>query len=811
MQGDDLVSDLAGAILDGEDVDWASADSSAGPSERPLLEPLRLLATIAHVHRQPPDPQQWGPLRVLDRIGRGAFGQVYRAWDTRLDREVALKLLPADRANDARGSTLVHEGRLLARVRHPNVVTIYGAERIEDRIGLWMEFIRGRTLEQMLQENGPFSAAVAVEVGIELCRAVTAVHAAGLLHRDIKAQNVMLTDERRVVLMDFGTGREREGSMADGVAGTPLYLAPEVVGRKDASVQSDIYGVGVLLYHLLTGSYPVQARSLSELHAAHERRERQDIRRLRPDLPPRLCRIIDRAIAPDPDQRYETADRLGAVLSALASRRRVGVMWTLAALLAAAAVAAPLYVDRGSARRIATPSADRAPSIAVLPFRSLGATPVEEPLQLGMADAVIARLSGVKTLAVRPTAPVTSAPDTARDPVALGRQLHADHVLDGTIQRAGNRVRVTTQLVDVATGRTEWADTFDESFTDLFALQDAMSMRVAGRLVSALTADERRAIEHHSTGSLQAYELYVRGKFFWEKRTEAGIRSAIGYYQQALRHDDRFALAYAGLASCYVWLANMGAEPPQSMLPALRAAASKAVELDDHLAETHTAMSLFQSLDWNWPAQEASYRRAIELNPNYPNAYLWYGLWLDSLGRQPESLAMRQRAHELDPLNLEMNAAYADSLFKTGHEDEALKQIARTLELDPDFWDAHHELGLFHLARGRFGDAVTEFEKSGQLGSLGHAYARAGDRDRALGVLRRLEAESTRRYVTPLDFAAIYAGLGDADHAFEWLEQAFRERTTYVRRLDVDARYEPLRRDARYGELLKRIRAAYLR
>jgi tetratricopeptide (TPR) repeat protein len=386
-----------------------------------------------------------------------------------------------------------------------------------------------------------------------------------------------------------------------------------------------------------------------------------------------------------------------------------------------------------------------------------------------------------------------------------------DHVIDGTIQRSGDRVRVTTQLVEVASGRTEWAETFDESFTDLFALQDAISTRVARRLVSALTAEERRALVRRSTENLEAYELYLRGRFFWEKRTEADLRTAIGYFEQALQRDGRFALAYAGLVHCYALLANLGFEAPGAVLPALRSAALKAVELDDQLAEAHTSMASFHSFDWNWPAQEAAYKRAIEVNPNYPTSYLWYGFWLDSLGRQQENLAMRRRAYELDPLNLQINVALADALYKTGHEDDAVKQIARTFELDTEFWDAHHKLGLFHLDRGRYRDAIAAFEKSGQLASLAHAYAMAGDRARARVLMRRLEQESARRYVTPLDFAVVHAGLGENDRAFEWLERAFRERLLWVRRLDADVRYAPLRGDARYANLQRRIRAAYLR
>ncbi|MGH9331722.1 MAG: serine/threonine-protein kinase, partial [Vicinamibacterales bacterium] len=322
---DGLLADLAGAILDGRPIDWGSASDTADEAERPLLDQLKLLAALADVHRVA-KVEHWGHLRVLERIGRGAFGEVYRAWDTRLDREVALKLLPAApadgemRATSRVADSIIQEGRLLARVRHANVVTIYGAERIEDRIGLWMEFVRGRTLEQTLEQGKIFSAAEAVEIGIELCQAMTAVHAAGLLHRDIKAHNVMLAEEGRVVLMDFGTGRELTDPSAAGLAGTPLYLAPELLHGEEASVRSDIYSAGVLLYHLLTGSYPVRARGLRDLRLAHARRERTDVRTARPDVPPTLARIVERAIEPHAEDRYQSASSLTADLAELRPR-----------------------------------------------------------------------------------------------------------------------------------------------------------------------------------------------------------------------------------------------------------------------------------------------------------------------------------------------------------------------------------------------------------------------------------------------------------------------------------------------------------
>ena len=316
-----LIDDLADAILDASPIDWAAAESSSDGTARLLVRQLRVLAAVADLHRSDPPrpstlsqippfrveptladaPAMWSHLRLVERIGRGAFGEVYRAWDTRLDREVALKLLPADRSpGNPVASSIIHEGRLLAKVRHPNVVTIYGAEQIGDQIGLWMEFVRGHTLEQILDQRKVVSATEAVDIGLELCRAVSAVHGAGLLHRDIKGHNVMRAEDGRIMLMDFGTGRELHDDASSDLAGTPLYLAPEVLQRQQATVRSDIYSLGVLLYHLVTGSYPVQARTVREIRRAQELGERTAIQTARSDVPSKLASVIERAIEPVP-------------------------------------------------------------------------------------------------------------------------------------------------------------------------------------------------------------------------------------------------------------------------------------------------------------------------------------------------------------------------------------------------------------------------------------------------------------------------------------------------------------------------------
>ena len=506
---------------------------------------------------------------MLERVGCGAFGEVYRAWDTRLDREVALKLLPADRAaGDGPVSSIIEEGRLLARVRHPNVVTIYGAEEIGGRIGLWMEFVRGRTLKQIVDDGKLFGGAEAIEIGVELCQAVAAVHNEGLLHRDIKAQNVMLAENGRAMLMDFGTGRELADNSTSDLAGTPLYLAPEILGGREATVQSDIYSLGVLLYNLVTGSYPIRARSLRDVRLAHERNERTSIRtaRARSDLSPKLTRIIERAIDPRPEGRYQSADALAADLTALKPRptfvSSTYAMGVAAALILVMALGWELLGRQvGSSRtpvallaRIGGWNAVGAsnlspvgqPVIAVLPFKNLSVEPESEYFVDGLTDEIIRNLAVIQGLRVRSRTSSFTFKDKPRNLRDVGEQLGANLVVEGSVLRSGNTLRINAQLIQVAGDIPLWSERFDRELKDVFVVQDEISRAIVNKLRLTLGRGQRR----YDT-NLDAYELYLKGSAMVGRRGVPSLEKAAGLFKQVIVKDPAFAPAHAGLAMAY--------------------------------------------------------------------------------------------------------------------------------------------------------------------------------------------------------------------------------------------------------------------
>ena len=814
-----LIDELADAILDGATIDWTAAESRSDDAVQPLLGQLRVLAAVAASARgeltAADAPVMWSHLRLLERIGRGAFGEVYRAWDTRLDREVALKLLPAaGSSDDGAASAIIHEGRLLARVRHPNVVTIHGAEQVADRIGLWMEFVRGRTLQQLLDERNVVSPAETVDIGLELCRAISAVHGAGLLHRDIKTQNVMRAEDGRIVLMDFGAGRELEDNAASDLAGTPLYLAPEVLHGQRATVRSDIYSLGVVLYRLVAGRYPVQAPTVREVRRAHERGERTAVQAARRDVPAKLARVIERAIDPRPERRYESAEAVAADLAALKPRPNVVRLAYAAGVAAASVRVAGMGWDLargwlGSPGAAVNVSPAERPIIAVLPLQNLSAEPDSDYFVDGLTDEIIRNLAAIKGLEVRSRTSSFAFKGKRRDVRDIGRQLGVNLVVEGSIMRSGSKLRINAQLVRVADDIPLWTERFDRDLEDVFAIQDEISRAIVSKLRLTLGRGARR----HDI-DFQAYEQYLRGRYFWNQRSADGLRKAIERFQAAVRLDPLYADAYAAIAGAYGPLGYVGYLPPQEALEGMRDAVTRALAIDDDLAEAHAARALLLAFhEWRLPDAEQAFRQALALDPDDATAHSWYAQYLSAMGRHNEALAESRRAIELDPLSLWINAAFGARLYWARQFDEAIAQCRRTLELDPAYLWARSCLALACSQRGAHEQAVRELAGDGSsraqtpsvLADLGYVYARAGRSSDARAIITELTQRSTGEYVSPYLPAVVHAGLGENSRAFEWLERAGEERSPRLVFLGVEPTFDGLRGNPRFAALRRKL------
>lgn len=757
---DDQLLELAASIADGQTVDWESATATLSTAEeRDLLEALRLIATVTRP--KPAEvPEGWGPLRILERVGSGTFGDVYRAWDRRLDREVALKILRRRERDDGRrASAAVSEGRLLARVRHPNVVTVYGAEIIDGQAGVWMEFIHGKTLEQELAERGPFDADRAAAIGVELVGALAAIHEAGLMHRDVKTHNVMRDRDGRLVLTDFGAGCELE-NIADGAAltGTPVCVAPEVLGGEGATARSDVYSLGVLLYHLVTGAYPVAGKNLKDIRDAHAGGRRTSLAAARPDLPPRFIRAIDRATDPNPQRRYESAAAFGQGLRE-ATRSKHARKWWIGATAAALALISILGVAR-----LWRPA--QRPTIAVLPFRNLSAEAGSDYFVDGLTDEIISNLSVIDGLDVRSQTSSFALKGKERNLADVAGQLHANLVVEGSVLRSGDHLRVNAQLVRTSDDVPLWSGRYDRELKDVFAIQDEISRSIVNELRLKLGRGQRR----YNT-NLDAYELFLRGRAQLDRAGTANApeaRVAADLFQQAIAKDAAFAPAYGQLVAAWaVMSVNYGGVPSDEAFTKMQPAAARALDLDPLLAEAHVAMGLVHARAREWAEAEQSFHTARDLNPNLalvPTTFALSTLFPE--GKLAEALEEVHLAEKIDPLAPEVPSIAGYVQMSAGLYNDAIVNSRRALARQPEAAHAAQVMARALFQTGHTGEAIAIFEKQGRpsAGFLGYAYAKTG---------RRIEAEQLAAASAglPAREALIYAGLGDRDKTFDALER----------------------------------------
>jgi Tfp pilus assembly protein PilF/TolB-like protein len=803
----------------------AFVDSGSAPGIRfgPYrVLPPRPVTTAARDHM----PEVWGHLLVLARVGRGAFGEVFRAWDTRLDREVALKLLPAD-GSDARApaTSIIDEGRLLARVRHPNVATIYGADRIGDRVGLWMELVNGRTLEEILQTGKVFSPAEAVGIGIELCRAMSAVHRAGLLHRDIKAQNVMIAEDGRVVLMDFGTGCDPNDGSPVTLAGTPLYLAPEVLYGRDATVQSDIYSAGVLMYHILTGLYPVEATSLSRLREGHQRRECRSVRSARPDLPSKLVAVVDRAIDPQSERRYQSADALAEALAAVQARPRMARFVYYAAMAGALMLVAWIVWEVGDQRRThqnptgvtitagSSRSADGSarvatspPSVAVLPFKALGATPADEQLTIGMTEAAINRLSRIKALRVEPLARVRRYQALDQDPLAAGRALGADVVLEAHFQVSDSVVHVRWRLLRTVDGTALAADEWREPFGGILTVQSRLAESLADALQLTLTPADRTGLRKHDTTSSEAFRHYMFGRYHLEVRAGNRMRQAEREFREALKLDPQFARAHAALALTLAHLTWLTGERGIDIMPEAKDAALKALAIDESVALAHSALGhIYDKFEYDPVRSQSEHLRAMALDDQDPWVLREYGTFLMSRGAFDEALEVNQRALELDPTSTLSIRFHAMMLYAARRYDECTAECQKALTLDPnDSSLVYNWLPRCLEAQGKRDEAVDVYEQGREV----RGNREAAEKLKAVYAARGWEAYwrerlrlDDRTRITSSAFANLR--LGHTDEVIEILERMYETRVPWVTYTNFPE-WDPVRSDPRFQSIRAR-------
>lgn len=769
---------------------------------------------------------------VIEQIGAGGMGVVYRARDERLDRDVALKILsPSLIASDAARKRLRREALALSKLNHPHINLIYDFDTQDGVDFLVMEFVRGETLSHRLQD-GPFAEPDILSIGIQIAEALEEAHTSGIVHRDLKPGNVMLTARGTVKVLDFGLAKALEPepggaesvTEAGHIAGTLPYIAPEQFRGARADARSDIYALGAVLYEVATGVRAFAQESTASLIEAVLKEPPTSPRAIVPGISPSLEGIILKCLEKEPGRRYSTAGEVvgalqgaGATRTALAPsrahrRRRPRVIAGVGAAVVLLGLALAVYFRLGG--WVGSPVHGRIESLAVLPLEDLSGDSVQGYFANGMTDALITRLAQIGSLRVISRTSIMRYRGSGKALREIARELDVDAVVEGTVLRSGNRVRISAQLIDAAKDRHMWANTYEREAGDVITLQGELAAAIADQVHVQLTAREREALARADRVNPKAYDEYLKGRQEWSTRTGAGLEAARRHFLSAVEIDPRFALAYAGLADVYVLLNPYSGLRAEETLPRAEEAARKALEIDDQLAEAYPALGMAKLYRrWDWAGAEADFKRAIELRPNYATAHHWYSIVLRDRGRFDEAIAEARRALELDPLSLIMNANLGDAYFFARRYSDAIRQHRLGRGLDPAFAPTHLYLGMAFAQNGEIDSAIVACETaralagsdSYALGGLGYVLARAGRRLDAERILDELERFATRGQAVPFDIGLVLVGLARGDSALDWIEKARREQPSGVKDLGVDPRFDALRGSPRFRQILRQL------
>jgi eukaryotic-like serine/threonine-protein kinase len=795
-----------------------------------------------------------GPYEVLAPLGAGGMGEVYRARDSRLGREVALKVLPAEySAEPERLERFDQEARAASALNHPNIVTIHDIGRDGATAYIAMELVSGTTLRELLL-SGPLELRDAVDLAFQTASGLARAHETGIVHRDLKPENLMITADGFVKILDFGLAKlvpmltsdisemqtaAAGGTMPGTILGTVGYMSPEQASGRSLDFRSDQFSLGSILYEMVTGQRAFRRDTAGETLAAIILQDPEPVESVNPAVPEPLARIIRRCLSRNSQERYGSTRDLahdlknlreqtlasvsvspprsgvtpgpvspapsGTTPGPVVSRRRpLALRAALGVLVLAAAAAAALLIARKSAAT---------DSLAILPFVNSGGDPEMEFLSDGITESLIHDLSRVDGIRVISRTSAFAYKGRKLDPRSVGKELGVRAVLVGSIAPRGENLAVSSELIDARDNSRIWGEEYNRAASQILGVQADISREIASRLRPGLKKEEQERLIRRSTENPEAYQLFLKAKYFWNQFTEDGLKKSIRYSDEAIQKDPTYALAYNSLGEAY---AALGANywPPREAFPKFKAAAEKALQIDPSLPEAQAALGAYELFyGWNWDAAERVLKRAMEATSAGPDAYQLYGYYLWAQSRLEQSIACMQRAVELAPLSPVAGGDLAYTYYFARKYDAAMEHLHKNRELAPSYYQTSMIQGTVYVMQKRAEESIGQFREAislvggspQSLAYLGYGYGRAGHSEEARGILRQLEELSRQRYVSPFDVALVHIGLGDKDRAFEWLDKAYGERSTWLITLRVDPIFDTLRSDPRFASLVRRI------
>jgi serine/threonine-protein kinase len=780
-----------------------------------------------------------GRYEIIEELGKGGMGKVYKAVDTKINEKIALKLIKSEIASDKKSlERFGNELKLARKITHKNVGKMFDINEEAGTHYITMEYVSGQDLKALMKQTGQLTIGTSISISKQICEGLTEAHKLGVVHRDLKPNNVMIDEEGQVRIMDFGIARslKDKGITAAGIMiGTPEYMSPEQAEATEVDQRSDIYSLGVILYEMLTGRLPFEGETPLSVAMKHKGVTPEEPIQYNTQISDDLNRVILRCLEKEKDKRYQNAKDVSSELENIekgvpATKEKVpkrkskttqGISsifgWKnllLPAAIILVIVAIGVIVWQLLLQKESLPLLSGKPSIAVLPFEDMSPQKDQEYLCDGMTDEIIAKLSALEGWKVISRTSVLRLKEKDIDIKEIGQDLDVATVLEGTVRMEGDNIRVTARLVNVEDRFQVWSDTYNQKLENYFEIQSIIAEKIAEALETKISSEEGARLKKKPTDSLQAHSFYLQGRWFLSQRTKESLAKAIEYFEKALEEDPGYAMAYAGLADTYAVIPFFSPVPPKDAYGKAKEAVLKSLEIDNTIAETYTSLAAIkEQMEFDWEGAYEDHQKALKLNPGLATAHHWFAIHLICKERHDEALSEIRKAHELDPLSFIINNYEGDILYWSRRYNQAMGQFEKTLDLFPNNAEAHSRLGMVYLELGKYEDAFVELKKSITLAEglldyiarLGYAYAVCGRRDDALMIVNDLKEQIPQTYVSPYLIAAIYSALNETDFAFQWLDKAYETRDVYLIFLKVDPIFQKSRSDQRFMAMLKKI------